>query len=185
MTIEVDVPWHIVHPCRDREFIAATVPAAVSAIVGLLWYSSTGSDPSTLCAAGAVFLVLQVAFTCWAMTHALSARDLQRVSLWIRAYGLHRRVREDLRHSGDVIGSPHPVTYHSTPVRSDLTEAHLAWALRSGYYDKREMKMLRLLHHYMPSFGHEVGTKRFAYYMHVVSLPYFAISEEDINACAL
>jgi hypothetical protein len=118
---------------------------------------------------------------------ALSKTDLQRVSLWIRAYGpdLHRRIRNDLRHCGDVIGLQSRVTYHSTPVSTDLTEAHLEWALRSDYYDKRELKMLRLMQAYMSHYGHEVGTRLTISYSHVVSMPYFAISEADIAACTL
>jgi hypothetical protein len=187
MPIEVDVPWHVLHSRRDRELIAATVPAVVTAFVGLFWYTSTGSDSSTIWACGGVFIVLQLAFACWAATHALSATDLQRVSLWIRAYGpeLHRRVRDDLRHSGDAIGSPQLVTYHTTPSRSDLTEMHLQWALQSDYYNKRELNMLRLMHHFMPCFGHEVGAKTCVQYSYVVSLPFFAISEDDIAACTL
>jgi hypothetical protein len=84
-----------------------------------------------------------------------------------------------------VIGSPNRVTYHSTPVSTDLTEAQLEWALRCDYYDKRELKMLRLMHHYMSHYGHEVGTRLAISYSHVVSLPYFAISEADITACTL
>jgi hypothetical protein len=97
MTIEVDIPWRVLHCRLNRELIAATVPASVGAVVGLLWHATTDSDVSSLYTGGAVFLVLQVALACWAAMPALSKSDLQRVSLWIRAYGpeLHRRVRND------------------------------------------------------------------------------------------
>jgi hypothetical protein len=187
MTIDEDIPWHILH-CRGySELISAIVPAAVTAFVGLAFYASSGSETTAMVVCIFVFVALQVSLGWWALMHAPSRSEMQRIGAWIRAYGpeLHRRLRADIRHSGDAIGSPHLVTYQAPLVPSELTKPQLEWALQSDYYDRRELNILRLMHEYMSRFGHVVGTQRVVSYSHIVELPYFALSEEDITACML
>lgn len=187
MAVNEDVPWHLLHCHRNNELIAATVPAAVSALAYLALYAHSNSDTSSVVGCIATYLVLQVSLGWWALMHGPSQKDLQRIAAWIRAHGpeLHRRIAADFRHAGDVIGSPYMVTYYKQPVASDLTERHLDWALQSEYYSSKELKIIRLLRTYLDRFGHQVGVERVITQTQVVDLPFFALSEQDIAGCSL